>query len=79
MDNMKCELSLDDMEKINGGTDSEAAAYMQFLMGQYGVTGIADLYKCMTKEEMTYAWNIARHQEGQPYPVCPNPGFNPTL
>ena len=78
MDNMKRELTLDDMEKITGGTETEAAAYMSFLMEQYNVTNIGELYKCMTRDEMTYAWNIAKHQDGQPYPTCPNPDFDPT-
>jgi len=47
----KKELTLNDLEKINGGGNKELYEYVQGLMNKYGVYVMSELLLLMTDEE----------------------------
>ena len=69
-------LTIEDLEKIQGGTGEEFRKYVFFLMHKYNIYDTCDLTLRASVEENAYAHALCNHQENQPYPNCPNPDFN---
>jgi hypothetical protein len=58
-------MSIEDLEKINGGTNKEFTAFVRHLMDKYGVMKHHAAYAWATPEEKEQVRNYAEYLENQ--------------
>ena len=76
MDRRMRKLTPEDLAGVSGGTTKELAAFTLYTQAKYGTTNYYKLFEYYTPEEMTYGNALFFHVPGDPYPPCPDPGFN---
>lgn len=66
------EPSLDELEKVSGGTDEDARLFLRHLSEKYGINSIRELKKRWTPEERRYFERAYDRKPGDP-PLGPYP------
>ena len=66
------ETSLEEMEKVSGGTDEDARLFLKHLSEKYGINSIRELKKTWTREEREY-FERAYDRKASDEPLGPYP------
>ena len=65
-------LNMEELEKVNGGTEMDAQAFLAHLSKKYGVITIGEIKKHWTQEEKDYFDRAYKRKQGEeplgPYP-----------
>ena len=65
-------LKMEELEKVNGGTEFDALIFMKHLSKKYGVKTLTDIKKHWTQEEHDY-FNLAYNRKQGDEPLGPYP------
>ncbi len=72
MENNMKEMNIEELEKINGGTNKEYTAFVRHLMDKYGVMKHHAAYAWATPEEKEY-WEYVKNHRAEDGPLKPYP------